>query len=108
MFELSSYIYLPGAPADWTTPRSCVWRGPKSLKAKSVLESVYGESAEAEALLVGVVGIRNASYHDVLEDLLALRNTSEPRLGPSAQTLTELYTTLNEMVQSDEDCADLR
>jgi hypothetical protein len=97
--------FQPSSTAlTWLNAESCVWRGPEGLLDKTPLASAlaYRNNEKLKLLFCGVLGIKNANWHDYMEALLRFRNiqNSPHDLGNKLQ---ELYDLLSKCRLSEEE-----
>lgn len=84
---------------EWSKSTECVWEGPKFLKTKRVLSSIYGDNPNASEFFKTILKVPDAGYKDVLQDLEVLSTTifSSPE-----EDVAALYSCLVEMARSDD------
>src|SRR5271155_4971545 len=98
-FNSKSLVYVPSLPVgqQWKAISDCVWSAPKFLTVKTGLADQFDGDTESYALFKNILGLRDANFHDVLEELRARKSTPGIDL---AKTASKIYEKLGEMVDS--------
>jgi hypothetical protein len=72
-FNSKTYVFVSSTlfESPWCLLSKCVWNGPSVLIAKKILRDVYKASPEVSRLLVDLLKISDATYKDLLNELIA-------------------------------------
>ena len=107
-FTTEQAIYVPGATRSWNGPGDCVWNGPRFLREKLLLKPHYGQHEEASSLFINYLHVYDATYGHVLEELASVqkqklqKNNTGIFTPLETELLTEIYDTLQQIVDSEE------
>lgn len=92
-FKNHERIYIPECQlrkSRWVSVRDCVWDGPDWLAVKSRLSVVTG-SHHLKHLFKTVLKIRDAVWHDSLEELSTMRKNLETNHSKASQIYRSLW-----------------
>jgi len=106
-FNFYSLVYIPSLPVGqrWKAVSDCVWDAPNFLTVKTGLADQYGGDSELSALFQNILGVRDANFHDFLDELRARKSPPGMDL---ARTTTNIYDKLWKSISLDADWALVR